>query len=412
MDKDIRKDFNRLRLFYFIYFGTVGSFWPYITLFLKKLNYSGQQIGLLTAVGPLVMLLAQPVWGVINDKAKSSNGILRKVCFFAILVCLSFLIPQSFLFFFILMALFSFLSYAIIPLADTITIYRLRETGINYGQVRALGSLGYCVAAVLVGQLAEFTLLGNYYRWLHPGLSPEISASLKGIPFSFIAYAMIMACVFYMTYRLPVVPKAAKSGQDMGKLINLIKDKRFVYFLLGVFLLQMSLNTNVSFFSLYLDHLKASTSLLGWCMTLAALGEVPVFLYASRIFNKFKPMHLLVIASLTGALRWYLYTVVQNPYIVLILQPMHAVNFGCYYLGAVHFVDAETPREWKTTGQTIFWAVGYGLSAISGNLVGGFILQHFGIIPMYQFGIILASGAALAFFTLDTFFPRLKKQNN
>jgi len=409
VDIQLQKDFNRLRLFYFIYFSSVGCFWPYITLFFKKLNFTGQQIGLLTAIGPLVMLLAQPVWGVINDKAKSGSRILRVVCLCAILVCLSFMIPKGFMFFFILMGLFSFLSYSIIPLADTITIYRLRGTDINYGQVRAWGSFGFCVLAVIVGQLGDLSVLGNLYRWLHPGLSPEISLSLKGIPFLFLAYALMMGWVFYLTYQLPVVPKSSRAGKDFSKLFELIKDKRFVYFLTGVFLLQMSLNTNVSFFSLYLDHLKGSTGLLGWCMTLAALGEIPVFLYATKIFSRFKPLHLLVIAALTGALRWYLYTVVSNPYIVLLLQPMHAINFGCYYLGAVHFVDEESPREWKTTGQTIFWAVGYGLSAITGNLVGGFIFQHYGIIRMYQFGSVIAMGAALTFFTLDSIFPRQNK---
>jgi len=398
--------YHRFRLFYFIYFSSVGCFWPFISLFFKKLGFTGSQIGLLMAVGPMVMILMQPVWGIVNDRTPAGYSLVRFVCVGAICVASGFLIPESYLFYILLMALFSFFSYAIIPMVDTATIQAVKGTQVNYGQIRAWGSLGFCIFSVLVGQISKYSEMGSFYRYLHPHMDFQILNNIGGLAFFIPAYISVMLIAFGLTFTLPKVEKPKQSGRNIGKLYVLLRRPRFLVFLITVFFFMLTMNCNSYFFSLYFDGLKGNTGQLGIALSLAALSEVPVFFFASWLLKRLKPLHLLGIAASTAALRWYLYTLVGNPLMTFPLQFFHAINFGCYYAGAVHFVDIETPQEWKTTGQTIFWAVGYGLSAIIGSLFGGFIIEKWNVIIMYEILSVLALLAAGVFFMIDRIFPK------
>ena len=123
-----------------------------------------------------------------------------------------------------------------------------------------------------------------------------------------------------------------------------------------------------------------------------------LFLFAHKIFEKATPLHCLIAAAFVSSLRWFLYTMIHNPVLLIFIQPLHAVGFGCYYLGSIHFVKQESPPGWMATGQTLFWAIGYGLSAIAGNFVGGMIYQKYNnVVVVYTVASIVAFIATLLF---------------
>ncbi len=402
MEKQARRHFDYLRLFYALNFAGVGCFWPYITLFFKRIGFNGDKIGLLTATGSLALLISQPIWGIVSDKTKSIPRLLSFAAIVAMGAVLLFLISNQFWEFMVLMAVFSFFSYAIIPLADTLSMGFVNQHKLNFGQIRMWGSLGYCIVVVIVGQIATYPGLGRMYHYFHPNLSAAMTRELSGLPVCFLAYAVMILAAFLVTLRLPKYsPKSSFSFG--GGVTDLLKNGRFAAFLFCVFLLQATTSANTNYYGLYIDHLHGQTGLIGLAMTISATSEIPVFLFASRIFRRFNSLHLLAAAGFAGAIRWYLCTLISNPVTALWLQPFHAINFGCFYLGAVHFVDEETPHEWKTTGQTLFWAVGYGLAAIAGNYLGGLIYNGWGVITLFRIGAVIAGVSGLLFYLMDKF---------
>ena len=52
---------------YFLFFASLGSLLPYITLYLDAAGWSGISIGIYAAIGPLVTFLTQPLWGYVGD---------------------------------------------------------------------------------------------------------------------------------------------------------------------------------------------------------------------------------------------------------------------------------------------------------------------------------------------------------
>jgi len=55
-----------LKTFYFLFSLSVGAF-QFLNLYYIDVGLSVSQVGVLFAVGPLVMIIAQPLWGMLTD---------------------------------------------------------------------------------------------------------------------------------------------------------------------------------------------------------------------------------------------------------------------------------------------------------------------------------------------------------
>ncbi|MBW1752302.1 MAG: MFS transporter, partial [Deltaproteobacteria bacterium] len=53
---------------YFLYFGVMGIFLPYFNLYCYHLDFSGFQIGSLSALRSVVMILFALIWSVLADR--------------------------------------------------------------------------------------------------------------------------------------------------------------------------------------------------------------------------------------------------------------------------------------------------------------------------------------------------------
>ena len=56
-----------LRLLYYAIYGSGAAWFPFLSIYLQRIGLSGLQIGTLSGVRPAVMIVGQPLWGVIAD---------------------------------------------------------------------------------------------------------------------------------------------------------------------------------------------------------------------------------------------------------------------------------------------------------------------------------------------------------
>ena len=72
-----------LFLTYFIFYCGHAVYNTYGTVFLSQNGFSQSVIGIMSSVATLVLVLIQPLWGVISDKSKNKNriaGLLIVLC--------------------------------------------------------------------------------------------------------------------------------------------------------------------------------------------------------------------------------------------------------------------------------------------------------------------------------------------
>ena len=66
-----------LTLFWFVYFGSLGIFYPYFALYLREnAGLTGTEVGLILAISPLVGMLAGPFWGQLADRTGARSRML------------------------------------------------------------------------------------------------------------------------------------------------------------------------------------------------------------------------------------------------------------------------------------------------------------------------------------------------
>src|SRR6266576_6707265 len=68
-----------LTLFWFVYFGSLGIFYPYFALYLREnAGLTGTQVGLILAISPFIGMLTQPFWGHLADRTGARSRMLAR----------------------------------------------------------------------------------------------------------------------------------------------------------------------------------------------------------------------------------------------------------------------------------------------------------------------------------------------
>jgi len=136
-------------------------------------------------------------------------------------------------------------------------------------------------------------------------------------------------------------------------------------FLLAVALLHAAHASYDLTFSLRLRELGMDDRWVGPTWAIGVAAEVAVFSLVGRMNRVGGHETLLLIAALGGAARWSLLAVVQSASLAAWLQPLHAISFGCMWLGATGFVAERAPRDQLASAQGTFTAC-----AAAGNAAG------------------------------------------
>ncbi|HZC77824.1 MAG TPA: MFS transporter, partial [Ktedonobacterales bacterium] len=150
--------------------------------------------------------------------------------------------------------------------------------------------------------------------------------------------------------------------------------------------------TLYAFFTLHLQRLGYSASLIGFLWMLGVLAEVGVFLYLPALFRRYALSTLLVASAACGVLRFLAIGWAGEWLGVLLMaQVLHAATFGSYHAAAVAAVQRTFPAHAHALGQTLFSSVGYGAGGALGALAAGWAWQAAG--PGLAFTV--SAGAAL-----------------
>ena len=136
-----------LTLFWFVYFGSLGIFFPYFALYLREnAGLSGTEVGLILAISPLVGMIAQPVWGQLADRTGART---RTLAFLTIGTAAGYIgLGRAAGFWPIVMAtaLLALAGTAVFPMMTSVSLAILRDAGRHaFGHVRAWGTVGYLI---------------------------------------------------------------------------------------------------------------------------------------------------------------------------------------------------------------------------------------------------------------------------
>ena len=356
----MRVQYRNFSVFYFLFFIAMGVFTTLFPIHLAELGLNSGLIGLIISIGLLASIIGPPVWGFLSDHLQARKKILLFCQLSAIIICFILSGASQPFSLIILYFTYYFFQNAIGPLSDSLVMGTLGAD--KYGKVRLWGSVGFAVGAFLCGRL-----LGNM---------PSNRVFIAYLAVSLIAMA-------FSAYSLPMSSSNNNDKLSFDKVLKLVGQRQFCFLLAVLLLVLIPYGSYVSFLGLYLREVGAKPWEIGLAWTIGALSEVPLFLWGGKYIKALNAWYFLALSAVIFGFRWLLCGYFGSKNLLIILQVSGSISFGVFYLAAIQLVNRLTPDGLKSLGQTIFAAVGFGLSFSLGNLFGGYFAEYYGFPAMF-----------------------------
>lgn len=339
---------SRLRLFYFLYYGSVGVYLPYFAAYLRGLGWSGERIGFVQMIAPLVAGPSAILWATYADRVGSPARVLAFASLWAA-CAVAFLpfvhVPLTVGAVLLAQAL---ADRSIVPLVDSVTLewVRTRRRG-SYARIRLFGSLGFVALAQSVGVLL----------------------SLRGDRAGDVAVPMAMAaCVFAyaVVARTLPSPPAADARPRLADTLGLLRDRGLAALFLACAIHWAACAPWHLMFGVFVRDERLPAALTGLGSALGVLAEVSVLLAFPRLERRYTARALLAVSFAGSAARWFMLSRAESPAAIVAIQLLHGLTFGAFWGAAVNEMARIVPARLRATGQALFSAVVFG----AGNAVG------------------------------------------
>jgi len=374
MNKDSRSSFKLVvGSQYFLYFGVMGIFLPYFNLYCYHLDFSGLQIGTLSAIRSVALILFLLIWGALADRFQIRRPIYILCNFISTTIWVFFFYTTDFWAMLVITVFYGMFYAPIISFLEAFTMDILGTEKKSYGRIRGWGSMAFIMTVIVLGRIIDL-------------YSIEIILIL--------IFAGSLAQAF-ISAKIPDI-RIKKQAPFTLKAKVLLK-RRVTVFLFCAFLMLVSHGTYYGFFSIHLENLGYDNTFIGIAWALASIAEILVMIKSDSIFRRFSLENVLVFSFMVAAVRWFALFFATSPAVILFLQVFHAVTYGTFHVASILYIDSLTPDETKTLGQAVNNAVTYGLGLMVGFFINGYLFEIMGLFALFMISslIALAGGVLL-----------------
>jgi len=359
---------------YFLYFGIMGIFLPYFNLYCFHLDFTGFQIGLLSALRTVAIVLFPLFWGALADRFQIRKPIYILCNFVSAGIWTCYLYTTDFWLMLIITVCYGIFYAPIISFLEAFTMDVLGKEKKSYGRLRAWGSIAFIVIVIVLGRIIDL-------------FSIEIIIAV------ILAGSLLQALI---SVRIPDVVISSKKESFTPKAKVLLK-RRVTVFLFCAFLMLVSHGTYYGFFSIHLDSLGYGKTFIGITWALASIAEIFVMIKSDKIFKRFSLENVLVFSFMMATLRWLMLFFVKSPVLILISQVFHAITYGAFHIASILYIDLLTPDKAKTLGQAANNAVTYGLGMTVGFLFNGYLYETVGSFNLFIISSLIALSGGVIF---------------
>ncbi len=371
---------------YICLFCYVGIYLPFWGIWLSSKGLSATEISLLLAFPQVMKVAISPFIMQLSDK----TGMLKFI--FTLFIALS---SFFWVFYFYVEGFGQILLVSILvniflpnsmPMMESLTLREVKKHKLNYGLIRALGSLAFIFASVIFGGYLE-------------------NHSLDNIP-EFAFYCLLAG--LFLALLLPRDQKKIKAINDNksknSPLVDLMTNSNFLVFISVATLLHMSHGFFYSLGSVYWKDVGFDEGTIGYLWAVGVAAEVFFFLFGTKLVTKLRPIYLFITISLVGVIRWVIMAETTNLTLLLFIQIFHGITFGATHLASMYFISTRVPEKFLGTAQGLYAAVPMGVGTGIAMYISGFLYNEYNSFAYY----------VMAFFCVISFFIsfKLKRLSN
>ena len=336
---------------------------------------SPAQIGVLMSLMQVMRIIGPNFWGRVADHTQQRVLVLRMTALAALTCFLGMFFGQTFVHFFVLMAMINAFTSAQGPLSEALMLLEMRGDLTHYGRLRLWGSVGFIVSVTVTGQLMD---------WFGVG----------GMPW--VAWCLLFL-VLFSSLQMRESPHGL-AHQETPSVMALLKQPQVALFFLSTFLMIAAHSALYVFYSLYLAQIGYSKTVIGLMWSLGVLAEIAFFFYQSTIFRWFGVPKLMIASCLIAALRFLMIGYgAHSMMLLLVAQLLHAATFGIHHSASVATLQRWFSGSLQARGQALYTSISYGLGGTFGGLILTLCWDRLGAQAVYGLAALFAlSGAGAA----------------
>jgi len=358
---------------YFIHFGVMGIYLPFFNLYCYHLDFSGYQIGMLSALRSMALILFPLLWGGLADRFQLRKPIYILCMILSTAVWTLYLLTTRYEAMLAITFLYAVFRAPVISFLEAFTMDILAGEKKSYGRIRVWGSVSFILTVVVVGKVIDHYAL------------------------KFILYLILTGSILQgvLAFKLPDLKPAKNSSFFTG--IRLLLNQQVVVFLCCGLLMLVSHGTYYGFFSIHLESLGYDKMFIGITWAVAVIAEILVMVSSGRILKILSLKNVLFYSFMAAVIRWLALFLFRSPVAILLTQVLHALSYGTFHIASILYIDRLAPADAKTVGQAVNNSITYGLGMMAGFLLNGYLYEQLGSYALFGISglIALAGGVAV-----------------
>ncbi len=377
----------------------IAFYYTYLPQLFASYGFNSQQIGTLLMIYVLVAVVAMPLMGILTDKLVPDKILL--IALLTISCICSFVYfkaEKTYLNSAIFMAMLSFAFKPVVSIIDPYT-YKLINDGdqIDYGIVRAMGSLGFAIGAYAVGKAIDVS-----------GYNVLYYAQMLGV-----TVTGIVILVFFrkiekkepqepkeLTYTVTVKATDKAKEEEENKenvFLRLLKNRDYMALIIGGFFINIAVSMHFTYMPLVLQENGATSTQIGLAFSLMALAEVPIIGTINKIRTKIAPATLIIIAGTVYIIRMMVVVNFPSVGIFMFMGIFQSVSLGFISPMYIFIMNRIVPRDITSTAVLTGITIIYNLSAVFSMYYGGYFMDLYGYAIVLNVGWVLCLVGTLIF---------------
>ena len=356
-----------------------GLFWSFfaasaglMTTYMLACGLSNSILSIVLAVYMLCAFLGAFFWGGLCDKLKSNKKVfIPEFSMAAILALAIFFMASRNIW--VSACLYPVMGFTLIPLGSNLDSWMLRnfnQSGETYGKARAMGSVGFAVAMLVCGNL-----ISAFGYFIQP-----VAMILFGV--------LVIVLALWMREKRFEVVMTMDAVTDSGSLKDLFKIKPYVFVLIILFLVGLSISPVNNLKIVFLQSVGGDVSMLGLDSFIGVMVQA-LFIFGSGFLKRI-PVNLrlfMIPAFVMGTHLMNLFAV--TPYMIIMGTVLNNISYGIMLPTQREITEYSVPYALKNRAHSLGDAMYSSFSGMMALLYSGILIDNFGAKSVALLGVII-----------------------
>ena len=346
-----------------------GFFYPFFALYLVTRGITEAGIGFILGISPLLAIIMNPIYSRICDNIKKLKNVLGVISILeGIMIILIGFSSNTYLISILtlLMAIFGSCHYG---LMDSLLAVYSDNTKQKYSVFRIYGTGAYIVATSIGGYICRMI---NYQ-----------------VAFGISCVLFIVSGILYLVLKNIDIEGEIKLDNKsyFKEYKTVLKNKRFVLFMVFYGVMMALIFSNNSFFPTYLETRGIGSDGYGLVYAYFVSTELIILLVFSKIKRKISPYVLLIVSSITFVLRIIPCYLDAPVWLIIAMSGLRGIGYGIILHVSYQYVVTLLGEENATKGIMLATLI-YSILLFAFNNINGILIEEYSYKTFYLVSLI------------------------